>query len=114
MAKIVGYKTFERENGEKFYCLVVQGGIEAVKSQQTGKTYFTARTVTVPTTFDEQVCSGLIGENVKGVVKKVKTAPYDYTVRETGEIIQLNHRYEFVSEEEAIIESNVLEIEEVL
>lgn len=114
MAKIVGYKTFERENGEKFYCLMVQGGIEAVKSQQTGKTYFTARTVTVPTTFDEQVCSGLIGENVNGVVKKIKTAPYDYTVRETGEIIQLNHRYEFVSEEEAIIENNVLEIEEVL
>lgn len=109
MVTIVGYKTFEKENGENFYCLVVQGGIEAVKSQQTGRTYLTAKTVNVPTTFDEQTCSGLIGERISGVVKKVKTDPYDYTVTETGEIIQLNHRYEFVNEEDSIIESNVIE-----
>jgi len=111
MVTIVGYKTFEKENGENFYCLVVQGGIEAVKSQQTGRTYFTARTVTVPTTFDEQTCSGLIGEKISGVVKKVETDPYDYTVTETGEIIQLHHRYEFVNEEDNIIESNVIQRE---
>ena len=111
MVTILGYKTFEKENGENFYCLVVQGGIEAVKSQQTGKTYITARTVDVPTTFDEQTCSGLIGEKISGAVKKVATDPYDYTVTETGEIIQLNHRYEFVSEEDNIIDSNVMQPE---
>ncbi|RKS01451.1 hypothetical protein [Flavobacterium sp. 102] len=111
MAKIIGYKTFEKENGEKFYCLIVQGGLEAVKSQQTGKTYFTARTVTVPTTFDEQVCSGLIGEKVNGVVKKVATAPYEYTIAETGEVVVLTHRYEFVSEEDDIIQENVIPLE---
>ncbi|MGV1011360.1 MAG: hypothetical protein ACOYBS_02840 [Flavobacterium sp.] len=111
MVTIVDYKSFEKENGEKFYCLVVQGGVEAVKSQQTGKTYFTARTVTVPTTFDEQTCSGLIGEKISGVVKKVETEEYDYTVTGTGEIIQLNHRYEYVSEEDNIIGSNVMQPE---
>jgi hypothetical protein len=111
MVTIVGYKTFEKENGENFYCLLVQGGLEAVKSQQTGKAYFTAKTVTVPTTFDELTCSGLIGEKINGVVKKVVTDSYDYTVSETGEIIQLNHRYEFVSEEDSIIESNVMKPE---
>ncbi len=111
MAKIVGYKTFEKEDGEKFYCLIVQGGLEAVKSQQTGKTYFTARKVTVPTTFDEQVCSGLTGEKVNGVVKKVVTAPYEYTIAETGEVVVLNHRYEFVSEEDDIIQENVIPLE---
>lgn len=109
MVRIVDYKTFEKENGENFYCLVVQGGLEAVKSQQTSRTYFTARTATVPTTFDEQTCSGLIGEKISGVVKKVETDPYDYTVTETGEIIQLNHRYEYVSDEDNIIESNVVQ-----
>ncbi|MBC7524412.1 MAG: hypothetical protein H7239_08250 [Flavobacterium sp.] len=111
MVTIVDYKSFEKENGEKFHCLVVQGGLEAVKSKQTGKTYFTAKTVKVPTTFDEQTCLGLIGEKISGVVKKVETDPYDYTVTETGEIIQLNHRYEFVSDEDNIIESNVMQSE---
>lgn len=109
MVTIVDYKSFEKENGENFYCLVVQGGIEAVKSQQTGRTYLTAKTVNVPTTFDENTCSGLIGEKISGVVKKVETDPYDYTVTETGEIIQLNHRYEYVSDEDNIIESNVVQ-----
>ena len=109
MVTIVDYKSFEKENGEKFHCLVVQGGLEAVKSKQTGKTYFTAKTVKVPTTFDESTCLGLIGEKISGVVKKVETDSYDYTVRETGEIIQLNHRYEYISEEDNIIESNVIE-----
>jgi hypothetical protein len=111
MVTIVGYKTFEKENDENFYCLVVQGGIEAVKSQQTGKTYFTARTVTVPTTFDEQTCKGLIGEKISGVVKKVETDPYDYTITETSEIIQLTHRYEYVSEEDNIVDSHVIQPE---
>lgn len=111
MVTIVNFKTFEKENGEKFHCLVVQGGIEVATSQQTGKTYFTARTVTVSTTFDEQTCKGLIGEKISGVVKKVETDPYDYTVSETGEIIQLTHRYEYVTDEENIIDANIIQPE---
>jgi len=111
MVTIVDYKSFEKENGERFYCLVVQGGVEAVKSKQTGKAYFTTKSAKVPTTFNEQVCKSLIGEKINGVVKKVETDPYDYTVTETGEIIQLNHRYEYFSEEDSIIESNVIEQE---
>ena len=111
MVQIVNFKTFEKENGEKFNSLVVQGGLEAVKSQQTGKTYFTAKTVNVPSTFDAQTCQSLIGTKISGRVKKVETDPYDYTVIETGEIIQLSHRYEYVSEEDDIVNSNVLQQE---
>jgi hypothetical protein len=114
MVTIVGYKTFEKENGENFYGLIVQGEIEAVKSQQTGKTYFTARTATVPTTFDEQTCKGLVGNKIDGLVKKVETDSYDYTVKETGEIIELNHRYEYISEEDHIIETNLVQPELVI
>jgi hypothetical protein len=108
MVTIVNFKTFEKQNGENFYALVVQGGLEAVKSQQTGKTYFTAKTVNVPTTFDEQMCKELIGTKISGHVRKIETEPYDYTVNETGEIIQLTHKYEYVSEEDDIINSNVI------
>lgn len=111
MVTIVGYKTFEKENGENFYCLVVQGGVEAVKSKQTGKTYLTSKTATVPSTFDEQVCSSLIGTKLSGVVKKVETDPYEYTNVETGEVITLNHRFEYVSEEDNIIDSNIVQPE---
>lgn len=111
MVSVIGYKTFEKENGENFYGLIVQGGVEAVKSQQTGKTYFTARTATVSTTFDEQICKGLVGSKIDGLVKKMETDPYEYTVKGTGEIIELNHRYEYISEEDNIIEINLVQPE---
>lgn len=114
MVTIVGCKTFEKENGEKFYGLIVQGEIEAIKSQQTGKTYFTARTATVPTTFDEQTCKGLVGSKINGLVKKLETDSYDYTVKDTGEIIELNYRYEYISEEDNIIETNLVQPELVI
>ncbi len=114
MVSVIGYKTFEKENGEKFFGLVVQGEIEAVKSQQTGKSYFTARTATVSTTFDEQICKSFVGSKIEGMVKKVETDSYDYTVKETGEIIELNHRYEYVSDEDIIIERNLLQPELVV
>jgi hypothetical protein len=114
MVTIVNYKRFEKENGDEFYCLVVQGGIEVVKSKQTGKTYFTAKTVNVPTTFDEQSCSSLIGTKINGVVKRVEAEAYDYVVPETGEVIELTHRYEYLSEEDNIIESNIVQQELVI
>lgn len=114
MVTIVNFKMFTREDGEDFYGLVVQGGIEVVKSQQTGKTYFTAKTATVPTTFDEQTCAGLIGTKLDGHVQKVECDPYDYTVKDTGEIIELYHRYDFVSEEDYIIETNLVKPELVI
>ena len=42
MVTIVDYKEFQKENGEKFYSLVVQGGVEAIKSKESGRTYLTA------------------------------------------------------------------------
>ncbi|TWI01243.1 hypothetical protein IQ05_00816 [Flavobacterium tiangeerense] len=38
MVTIVDYKKYQRENGETFYALEVQGGIESVKSKETEKT----------------------------------------------------------------------------
>lgn len=109
MVTIVNFKTFTKDNGENFYGLVVQGGIEVVKSQQTGKTYFTAKTATVPTTFNEQTCSSLIGTQIDGHVKKVECDPYDYTVKETGEVVELYHRYDYVSEEDYAIDINLVQ-----
>lgn len=109
MVTIVDYKAHQKENGEEFFTLIVQGGVEAVKSKETGRTYLTARKAHVASTFDENTCASLKGTNLPGEVKKVKTDPYDYTVPETGEIIELTHRYEYIDEVEETIRENFID-----
>ena len=114
MVKIVGLKTFERKDGSEFCALIVQGGIEAVKSKETGKTYFTARKVNVSCTFDEEMCESLIGSDFPGSIQKVEVEAYEYAIPDTGEMITLTHSYEYVSEEDNVVKSNVVEKELVL
>ncbi|MEY8850023.1 hypothetical protein AB9K26_14480 [Psychroserpens sp. XS_ASV72] len=108
MVQIVDYKTYQKEDGSEFHALIVQGGIEAVKSKETGRTYLTARKANVPCTFDESTCESLKGTQMPGSIKKVEVETYDYVVPETGEMITLNHRYEYFSEEESIVSDNVI------
>lgn len=115
MVTIIDYKAYQREeDGTEFFALVVQGGVEAVKSQETGRTYLTVRKTQVSCTFDEETCKALKGTQIPGEVKKVETEPYEYVVPETSEIIMLSHSYRFVSEEEHLLESNLVEMEQVV
>ena len=114
MVKIVGLKTFERKDGSEFCALIVQGGIEAVKSKETGKTYFTARKVNVSCTFDEEMCESLIGSDFPGSIQKVEVEAYEYAIPDTGEMVTLTHSYEYVSEEDNVVKSNVVEKELVI
>ncbi|WP_299097952.1 hypothetical protein [uncultured Winogradskyella sp.] len=113
MVKIVDFKTHQTEDGKDFCTLIVQGGVEAVKSKETNKTYLTARTASVPCTFTEATCKSLIGTDLNGGVHKVQVEPYEYTVKETGEVITLSHRYEYMDEEEMIVKDNVVQDVEV-
>jgi hypothetical protein len=107
MVSVVGYQSVEKENGEEFLMLVLQGGIEPVKSQATGKMYFTARTVKVPATFDEATCKSLIGSQFEGTIIKVPSDSYEYTIKETGEVVKIAHKYEYVTGAEALNEQLV-------
>ncbi len=113
MVRIVDYKTYQNEDGEDFFVLVVQGGIAAVKSRETGKTYLTKQTARVSSTFDEETCKSLIGTEIPGRIIKVEVEPFEYSLPETGEIITLTQRNEFVTEEDAILNDN-LQIEETV
>lgn len=114
MVKIVDFKTYQRNDGSEFCALVVQGGIEAVKSQETNRMYFTARTVNVPCTFSESTCKALIGSDFLGSIQKVEVEPYDYTIPNTGEVVTLTHSYQYVDEKESILNDNVVEKELVM
>ncbi len=114
MVKIVDYKTYQKEDGTEFYALVVQGGVEVVKSQETNRTYLTANTVSVPCTFNEITCQSLAGQDLPGVIKKVEVEPYEYTIPDTGEIITLSHRRQYMDDDEAIIMDNLVQKELVV
>ena len=110
MLKIIGYKQRQNENGEIFNALLVQGGVEMVKSENTGQFYATARKSSMISTFDEATCKALVGTDLPGSIKKENCAPYEYTIKTTGEVIQLKHKYVYypeVKDESEIIDEMV-------
>ena len=88
MVTIVDYAKRTNSDGENFFALIVESGLEAVKSQETGKTYFTKKKASVPSTFTEEECQSLIGEQMDGSVKRVSCNPYEITDESTGEVIR--------------------------
>ena len=99
MVRIVNYQKRTTEDGKEFFTLELQGGIEIVKSQETGKSYMTARKASMSCTFDELTCQSLIGTELPGSVRKVECEEYEYTIKDTGEVITLSHRFEYVEQE---------------
>ncbi|GAB1858044.1 hypothetical protein MHTCC0001_28810 [Flavobacteriaceae bacterium MHTCC 0001] len=115
MVTIVNFKERQREDGTEFFVLELQGGIEMVKSKETGNFYATAKRTFLPSTFTREVCESLIGTQMPGGIVKEACEPFDYVVKETGEEITLNHRWVYKSEEEltktkatALPEQNVI------
>ncbi len=103
MVTIINYKKRITEQGKEFFVLEVQGGIEMVKSRQTNNFYATAKKANIPSTFDELTCQALVGTQMEGKIVKVECEPYDYTIKETGEIIELQHRYVYAQDDETAI-----------
>lgn len=99
MVTIINFKERNKEDGTSFFVLELQGGIELVQSQKTGQFYATAKKAYISSTFDELTCKALIGTQMQGEIEKVECEPFEYTVQETGEIIILSHRYQYVQEE---------------
>ena len=112
MVTIISYKKSTSTERKDFISLKVQGGVSAIQSKQTGRMYLTAQTAFVPSTFDETTAKALIGNSIPGMVKRVPSEPYEYTIKETGEVVTLNHRYEYMPEEANNTPSKVLYLEE--
>ena len=93
MVTISGYNERVNKEGKPFYSLTVQGGLEMVLSEESGRYYATAKQATITSTFDEQTCKGLVGTKLPGKISKVACESFEYTVQETGEVILLNHRW---------------------
>ena len=99
MVRIIGYKERQKEDGSSFFVLELQGGIEMVLSKVTGNFYATAKRAFIPSTFNEQTCTALIGTEMSGRIIKEECEPFDYVVKETGEEITMTHRWVYVTED---------------
>ena len=98
MVTVTIYHVRQRKDGKDFVSLTLQGDIEMVQSQETGKFYSTAKKCSITSTFDEQTAKNLIGTMMPGIIKRVESDPYDFTIQETGEVIKLAHSYKYAPE----------------
>ena len=97
-----------KEDGREFVALVIQGGLSLVQSKNTGNFYATVNQCSIPSTFDEATAKAFIGEKLPGSIQRMSCDAYEWTNKETGEVIELSHRWVYVPEgatlEEAIFE----------
>jgi hypothetical protein len=96
MVTIIDYATRMSSEGEPFIALILQGGISLVKSKETGMYYATTKKASLPSTFDEETAKSLVGQQLEGSVERVECEPYQIANEETGEVIDLNHRWVFL------------------
>lgn len=92
MVTIIGVKNRKNENGKEFIALQIQGGIELVQSKA-GKTYASAKTSTIPSTFSEAEAKKLIGAKLPGAIIKQQCEPYSYIIPDTKEVVMLDYNY---------------------
>jgi len=108
MVTVTSFDKRMSEDGRVFFTLTIQGGVEIVQSAN-GKSYFTARKTSIPSTFDEHICESMIGMQLPGDVERIECEEYEYVNKETGEVITLHHTYNYVPEEKKQVEKSVFQ-----
>ena len=104
MVTIVDFVKRQNKEGKEFNALLLQGGIELVKSQESGRWYATAKKASITSTFDDAMCQTLIGQQIPGSVQRIACEPYEFTNKETGEVLTLTHRWVYLKEGETMEE----------
>lgn len=97
MVTVTGFKTVITDDGDSYVRLVLSGGLELVKSEQTGNFYATTRRCTISSTFDEAQAKSMVGQRMPGSIVKVETDPYEFTL-DSGEVLILNHKWAYSDE----------------
>ena len=105
MVTIVGFEKRKNPNDEEFNVLILQGGVEAIISQQSGKPYITARKTSIPCTFGDEFANSLIGKELPGDIQRIECDAYTYEVPGTGEKLKLTHTYQYNADPASLIET---------
>jgi hypothetical protein len=105
MVTVVDYAVRKCSDGCEFIALILQGGLSLIQSKKTGNYYATVKQCSIPSTFDEETAKAMIGEKVPGSVQRKNCEPYTYTVKDTGEILELSHRWVYLPEDATLDEA---------
>ena len=70
-----------------------------VQSLDSGNFYATVKKCSVSSTFSEEQAAQFIGKQLPGTINRMDCDPYDFTIPETGEVIELSHRWVYSPEE---------------
>ena len=95
MLTVTVFKNHVSKEGKEYLTLEIQGGLEMVQSQNTGRFYATVRKNFMTATFGEEVAKSLIGQQVPGQNIRTEVDPYNYTIESTGEVVTLSHRWSY-------------------
>jgi hypothetical protein len=104
MVTIVDFVKRQNREGVEFNALILQSGIELVKSKETGNYYATSKKASITSTFSDAECQNLIGQQIPGSVQRAECDPYSFANQETGEVVELTHRWVYLKEGETIEE----------
>jgi hypothetical protein len=98
MVQIVGYNLRTPKEGKPYITLEIEGSVEMVQSQNTGRFYATVRRCVISSTFDEITAARMVGKQMPGTIERVPCEPYEFTIRETGEQTLLSYRWDYQPE----------------
>ncbi len=99
MVTITGYEPREKD-GKTFFAITLQGEARMALSKETGNFYLTADKVSVTTALSEVMCQMLVGKQLPGSLQKVECEPYQYTNKETGEVLTLTSKTQYSPKED--------------
>ena len=105
MVKVIAFEKRTSADGRKFNVLILQGGIDLVKSKRTGKSYLTAHKVIIVCTMDEESAREQVGTKLHGTIQKVACEPYEFTIPQSGEKIMLDYTFQYSPETETMEEA---------
>lgn len=92
MVTIIDFAVRTWSDGSQFYCLILQGRIELVKSKQTERFYATVIKASIPLTFDKAILKASIGQQFPRSIQKQSCDPSIFTVKDIGEVLELTCR----------------------
>ena len=87
-------------DGKSFITLELMGGLELVQSQRSGRFYATSKRCFIGSTFTLEQARLFIGQKMPGLIIRISSEPYEYTIPESGEVITLSHTYAYQPEEQ--------------
>lgn len=103
MVTVNAYHIRQNNEGKPFIALELLGDLEMVQGSKTGRFYATAKKCTVGSTFTEEVAKTLVGKQLPGRIDRVQSEPYEYTIKESGEVITLTHSYAYVPDDKPLV-----------